>query len=131
MLPALAAVAMVWGLHDVFVQASPRPEDVPDWFALFSSAKVLLVGLLIGIGAMRDMWITREAVPKRSLHSWMISFIGIVWSYALLQFAVATVRQMYQIEPVSNIPVLPAVITVLLVGSGAVAHWIRLSAARS
>jgi hypothetical protein len=88
MLPALVAVAMVWGLHDVLVQSSPHPDDVPDWFALFSSTKVLLVGLLIGIGAMRDMWIVREAVPIHSLHSWMILFIGVVWSYALLQFAV-------------------------------------------
>lgn len=122
---------MVWGLHDVLIRASPRPDDVPDWFALFSSAKVLLVGLLIGVGAMRDMWITRDAAPKRALHSWMISFIGVIWSYSLLQFAVATVRQMYGIEPVSNIPVQPAVITLLLLGSGAVARWMYLNTVRS
>jgi hypothetical protein len=131
LLPVVLPVAVAWtmvdGLNDVLPSEKEAGENLPDWPALFASAKVLLIGLLLGIGAIRDLWVVRGAAPEASRHTVFFAAAAIVWGYALIKFAVVITREVFHLGPVSNIPVVPSVLTVVLSVIGGAAHWFLLS----
>lgn len=78
------------------------------------------------VGALRDLWILRGAVPRSVSHTLaLLATLG-AGSYAGLLFAALITRETFQFGPPSNIWENALVVTAILVAIAVGVHWTRV-----
>jgi hypothetical protein len=128
-LPLLATWILVSNLGTDLISPSSSGalNQTPNWSLFWRSPKILLVGLLVTAGTIKDFWDIRARAPSQSTHSLFFCVTILIGSYAGLKFAALGTRQVLGLGPLGNFPLVSLVITVILVGVAGCVHWLRIT----